>query len=122
MLVDDSPDVREVARLSLEQVGGYTVHICDSGESALELAKTVTPDLLLLDVMMPGMDGPALLRALKERDKFVDVPVIFLTAKDDQGELESLKSLGVAAVIGKPFNPVSLPDRIREIWESTRKT
>ncbi|MEE8119642.1 MAG: response regulator [Gammaproteobacteria bacterium] len=121
MLVDDSQDVRELARISLEQVGGFTVYICDSGESALKLAETVTPDLLLLDVMMPEMDGPELLQALKQRDNFAAVPVVFLTAIEDKSELEAFKPLGVVAVIGKPFNPVSLPDRIREVWQATQK-
>ncbi len=115
--IDDEADIRQVARLALETVGGFTVESCASGAEALERVKEFDPDLILLDVMMPGLDGPATFRALRELPDLGEVPVIFVTAKAMPSELERFRDMGAAGVIAKPFDPMTLPDQLREIWD-----
>jgi len=81
LYVEDEPDIREVAMLALEAVGGFTLQVCSSGQEALDTVGAFKPDLILLDVMMPGMDGPSTLKALQKLPEAADVPVIFMTAK-----------------------------------------
>jgi CheY-like chemotaxis protein len=114
--VDDEPDIREVAKLSLEDVGGFTVEVCSSGAEAIERAAAVPPDLILLDVMMPGMDGPATLKALRDNAQTVAIPVVFMTAKVQAREIETLKGLGAVGVIAKPFDPLQLAEQVRVLW------
>ena len=116
MYVEDEPDIQAVAQLALEAVGGYTVKLCSSGKEALGAAGEFSPDLILLDVMMPGMDGPTTLRALRTMPAVANVPVIFLTAKVQPSEVANLKSLGALDVIAKPFDPMTLSSRVLEIW------
>ena len=116
LMVEDEPDIQAVARLALESVGGFEVHCCDSGNAALELAPALMPDLILLDVMMPGMDGIRTLQALRERPALATIPVIFMTAKVQARELAHYRSLGAMDVIAKPFDPMTLSDQIRSIW------
>ena len=118
--IDDEADIRQVARLALETVGGFTVESCASGSEALERVGEFNPDLILLDVMMPGLDGPATFRALRELPDLRDVPVIFVTAKAMPSELERFRDMGAAGVIAKPFDPMTLPDQLREIWDEKR--
>jgi len=120
VLVDDEPDIREVAKLALGAVGGFTVHTCDSGAAALAQIPGQQPDLVLLDVMMPAMDGPTLLLKLRETPNTRDIPVIFMTAKAQREEVEKLKNLGALGVITKPFDPMGLADVIRGIWQKGR--
>ncbi len=117
LYVEDDPDIQAVARLALEAVGGFTVKICSSGQAAIDEAEAFDPDLLLLDVMMPGMDGPATLRALRAIPALAEVPAIYMTAKIRPEEIESLRAQGAVDVITKPFDPMTLPDRIRAIAE-----
>lgn len=117
MLVEDEEDIRAVAELALEAVGGFNLRTCDSGRKALEQLAEFCPQLILLDVMMPEMDGPSTLRAIKETGDFADVPAIFMTAKVQPEEVNEYLSLGAVAVIPKPFDPMTLSDHIREIWE-----
>ena len=115
-LVDDEPDIRAIARLALETVGGFTVEACNSGQEALLRASEFGPDLFLLDVMMPGMDGPETLRALRALPGFEATPVIFMTAKAMAPEIQKYKGLGALDVIPKPFDPMTLSDQIKAIW------
>jgi len=117
LFVEDQEDIQAVARIALETVGGFTVEICSNGSLALTRALEFKPDLLLLDVMMPGMDGPETLKKLRELKQTADTPVIFMTAKVQQNEVESLMKLGARGVISKPFDPMKLADSIREILE-----
>ena len=116
MYVEDEPDIQAVARVALQAVGGFTVQICSSGEEALREVSRFQPDLILLDVMMPGMDGPGTLAALRALPGFEDIPVAFMTAKVQPSEVEHYKSLGALDVVAKPFDPMKLADQIRLIW------
>ncbi|WP_111497049.1 MULTISPECIES: response regulator [Marinobacter] len=118
LYVEDEPDIRAVAELALEAVGGFTVKLCASGEQALAEAEDFSPQLILLDVMMPGMDGPETLRALRQRPALEDVPVVFMTAKVQPAELDGYLALGAAGTIPKPFDPMTLADSVRTIWQS----
>lgn len=115
--VDDEPDIREIARLALEEVGGFTVESCASGAQAIEKAPAFDPDVILLDVMMPGMSGPEVLEALRTRPETSGIPVIFMTAKVQASEIEALTELGAIGVIEKPFDPMTMSGQVAEIWD-----
>jgi two-component system, OmpR family, response regulator len=121
LYVDDEPDIRAVAKMALENVGGFTVLICASGAEALQRAAEFAPDLILLDVMMPEMDGPATLAALRRLPALAATPVLFFTAKVQTGEVEQFKSLGALDVVPKPFKPMLLSQTLRDIWERAVK-
>lgn len=116
MYVDDEPDVRKVAKISLELVGGFTLCLCGSGREAVAAAEEFNPDLVLLDVMMPEMDGPTTLMALRGIEAFASTPVIFMTAKAQPAEIRRYRELGAIDVITKPFQPMQLPDQLRQLW------
>lgn len=118
LYAEDEPDIQAVAKLALEMVGGFTVKICSTGEEALREAAAFAPDMILLDVMMPGIDGPATLKGLREQPALAAVPVAFMTAKVQPTEISHYKSLGALDVIAKPFDPMTLADKIRAIWET----
>lgn len=118
MLVDDEPDIRTIAELSLSSVGGWKVISAASGAEALTKLGSERPDLVLLDVMMPDMDGPTVLQQLRERKDVGSLPVIFMTAKVQRREVDQYLALGACGVIGKPFDPMQLPDEIRRIVRS----
>jgi len=115
LVVDDDPDIRRIAALSLERIGGYRVVLAACGEDALALAARDTPDLVLLDVSMPAMDGPETLRALRAVPGLDRVPVVFFTATSSDVEVARLLALGAAGVIAKPFDVAELPRRVRAI-------
>ncbi len=117
LYVEDEPDIQTVARLSLESLGGFTLEVCSSGEEALAKAPLFQPDLILLDVMMPGMDGPTTFRRLQEIPALAGVPVVFMTAKAQPQEIQHFQELGALGVITKPFDPMALPSQVRAIWE-----
>lgn len=117
MCVEDEPDIRSVVKLALEAVGGYSVLLCGSGKEAIEKGAAFAPDFILLDAMMPGMDGPSTLKALREIPALANVPVAFMTAKVQSSEIAAFKALGALDVIGKPFNPRTLADTVKSIWE-----
>jgi CheY-like chemotaxis protein len=117
LYVEDDMDVQAIARMSLEMVGGYEVTICSSGMEALAYLTENTPDIILLDVMMPDLDGPATLLAIRSDPRLAQIPVAFVTAKVQPGEVQQYLSLGALEVIAKPFDPMELPARVREIWE-----
>ena len=116
LYVEDEADIRLVAKMALEAVGGYEVFACESGAEAIAKAPTAKPDLLLLDVMMPGMDGPTTLKALRETFAIEATPVIFMTAKVQPGEVAQYKALGALDVIAKPFDPMQVSAQIHRIW------
>ncbi|KAF0676480.1 response regulator [Profundibacterium mesophilum] len=114
--VDDDSDIRTIAKIALETVGGFEVLQCDSGQKALESAEGFDPDLILLDVMMPGMDGEDTLRSLRQVDRLRDTPAIFMTAKANTASRERLLAAGAFDVIVKPFDPMTLASEISETW------
>ncbi|WP_457281712.1 response regulator [Polaromonas sp. P5_D5] len=116
LYVEDEPDIRMVAQMALEAVGGFTVIACASGQEALDAAPGAGADLLLLDVMMPGMDGPSTLKGLRALPATADTPVIFMTAKVQAAEVAVYKGLGAMEVIPKPFDPMELSSQIQRIW------
>lgn len=118
LYVEDEPDIQAVARMALEMVGGFEVKVCSSGEEALREAEHFAPDMILLDVMMPGMDGPSTLEALRRNPSLADTPVAFMTAKVQPAEVAHYKSLGARGVIAKPFDPMTLAGQVRELWQS----
>lgn len=117
LMVEDDPDIRSIAHLSLTAVGGFTVALCASGEEALAQAEAFAPDLILLDVMMPGLDGPATLAALRARPALAGVPALFMTAKVQPQEVIHYRELGALDVVAKPFDPMALPGQLRALWE-----
>ncbi|MBD3669575.1 MAG: response regulator [Gammaproteobacteria bacterium] len=116
LYVEDEPDIQAVTKLALEEIGDFTLEVCSNGDEALEKAVSFAPDLLLLDVMMPGMDGPTTLKALREINEIASTPAIFMTAKVQPHEVEEYKALGAIDVIAKPFDPMTLSDNLRDIW------
>ena len=114
--IEDDPDIRAVTEMVLENLGGFTLNVCNGGLSALQSAPLFKPDLILLDVMMPGMDGIEVLNKFKNIPELAATPVIFMTAKGQRHEVEGYKKLGAADVISKPYDPMKLVDRIVEIW------
>lgn len=118
LFVEDEPDIQAVASIALRDVGGFTIEVCSSGQEALQKAADFCPDLLLLDVMMPDMDGPSTLEALRQLDVTRDTPAIFMTAKVQTHEVEHFKSIGAVDVVAKPFDPMTLAQTLREIWQA----
>lgn len=116
MLVDDEPDIRTVAGMALEMVGRVSVRVCGSGAEALKSVDEFKPQLVLLDVMMPDMDGPGVLAALRARPGSAGIPVIFLTAKAQPEEIEKLRALGAIDILAKPFDPMTLTNDVRAAW------
>jgi CheY-like chemotaxis protein len=116
LFVEDDPDIQAVGRLALEVVGGFQVVSCSAGHEALRVAPTFAPDLILLDVMMPVMDGPETLRQLRALEATRAIPIVFMTAKVQRHEVEQYLALGAVNVIAKPFDPMLLAAAIREIW------
>lgn len=117
LFVEDDPDIQVVATLALESLGGFSVASCGSGSEALSRFGEIAPDLVLLDVMMPGMDGPATLEALR-RLPSGDVPVVFMTARVQAHEIARYREMGAADVIAKPFDPMTLAETVQTIWRS----
>ena len=116
LIVEDDPDIQTVARMALEAIGGFTVETSNSGKEALVKAPAFQPDLILLDVMMPEMDGPTTLKELRKMPALEATPVVFCTAKAMPSELEQYEALGSAGVVAKPFDPMTLADQVRAIW------
>ncbi|PAV25962.1 hypothetical protein CF392_08295 [Tamilnaduibacter salinus] len=116
LCIEDEVDIRTVVDLALSTVGAFTVRLCDSGDGAVDAARDFRPDLILLDVMMPGMDGPQTLAALKGDPELSGIPVVFMTAKVQPYEVEEYLQQGAIDVIAKPFDPMTLADRVSTIW------
>lgn len=122
LLVDDDPGIAEVASLALSRVGGFDVRVTDRAEEALEIASSGNLSCVILDVMMPKVDGPTLFRRLRELSACANLPIIFLTAKVQTHEVERLMALGAAGVISKPFDPMTLPSQVTEILETSSRS
>lgn len=120
LYVEDEPDIQMVARVALENVGGFELMICSSGKEAIEKALAFNPDLFLLDVMMPEMDGPTTLKELRKIPQLAKTPVMFMTAKVQPQEVNFLESLNIAHVIAKPFDPMGLSTTIRNAWSKIK--
>lgn len=114
LYVEDEEDIREMTEFALEDEG-FELVMCSSGQEALVLAPDVSPDLLLLDMMMPGMDGLTTAARLKEFPHLANVPLIFMTAKVQPNEVEHYREMGASGVIPKPFDAMELPEKIRQI-------
>ncbi len=115
LCVDDDPDARALLEIALATVGGFELRFCASGDHALEAVRDFAPDLVILDVKMPGRDGPATLDALRKHQNGRDCPVIFLTAVVQPETLEPLGEADAVAIVTKPFDPMTLADRVREL-------
>ena len=115
--VEDDEDIQRIVRLSLEKVGKMTVEVVSDPTLAIEAIKAFQPDLVMLDWMMPKMDGPTLFREMKQRPEISALPVVFITAKASQRELDELTALGAVGTISKPFSPKDLPEQLRQIWK-----
>jgi CheY-like chemotaxis protein len=115
LLVDDEPHIRRIGELSLKGVGKWIAVLASSGAEALTIAEQQKPDLILLDVMMPGMDGPATLQLLRASEATAGIPVIFMTAKVQKHEVDKYLAAGAVGVIPKPFDPMALPAQILQI-------
>lgn len=116
LYVEDDGDIRTICTFALENLGGFVVEACESGMDALAKAVAFAPDLLLLDVMMPELDGPTTLQRLRALPVTASTPVIFMTAKVQPQEVERYRGMGAIDVISKPFDPMSLSETIRAIW------
>ena len=114
--VEDDEDIQRIVRLSLEKVGKLTVDVVGDPTVAIEAMIKFKPDLVLLDWMMPVLDGPALFRVMKSRPETSALPVVFITAKAGQRDMDELLAMGAAGTISKPFSPKDLPDQLRAIW------
>jgi CheY-like chemotaxis protein len=115
LIVDDEDDIREVAQVSLETVAGWEVVTARSGSEGVAQAAAHRPEAILLDVMMPDLDGPATLQLLQRHEATRDIPVIFLTAKVQAADRRGLADLGVASLIPKPFDPLRLAHQVAEV-------
>jgi two-component system OmpR family response regulator len=113
LLVEDEDDIREVAQMALELDPDFEVRVCSGGEDALGIAREWRPDLILLDVMMPGLDGPQTLVRLRGQPETASAVVVFITARTQSGERKSLEAMGVAGIIAKPFDPMALSAIVR---------
>jgi len=117
LIVDDEPRYVRLVEINL-QTEGYQVRTASNGQEAVEAVAADQPDLILLDVMMPDMDGPATLRRLRELPHLMSTPVIFMTAKVRASEVGEYQAMGALGVIAKPFDPMTLADQIRDILKT----
>lgn len=117
LVIDDEDDIRSIAALCLGRLGGFDVLEASDGRAGVALAKSERPDAILLDVAMPGLDGPATLAALRAQPETATTLTIFLTAKVLTTEVDRLLGFGAQAVLAKPFDPLALPDEVRRLIE-----
>lgn len=120
LYVDDEADIRTIVQFAFEDEEGFELKVCSSGQEALDTVADYRPALVLLDVMMPGMDGPTTLQRLHVQSGLAQLPVAFVTAKVQPQEVAHLKSLGAVDVIAKPFDPMALADKVRSLWQGVR--
>ncbi len=116
--VEDDEDIQRIVRLALERIGGLTVDVVADPGTAIERMVAFQPDLVVLDWMMPGIDGPTLFRRMRDHPATRHLPVVFITAKASERELQELRALGAAGMLSKPFSPKDLPGQLRAIWNS----
>jgi two-component system, OmpR family, response regulator len=115
--VEDEPDIQAIVQIALGAIGGLQVTIFSSGHEAIAKAIDAAPQLFVLDVMMPGLDGPGTLRLLREQPPLKNVPAIFMTAKAQPQEIAALLQQGAIAVVSKPFDPLQLANELRGHWQ-----
>jgi CheY-like chemotaxis protein len=121
LYVEDDPDIQAIVRIALETVGRFQLRVCSTGREAIDALGEFRPDFVLLDVMMPGLDGPETLARIRAQDGFADVPAAFCTAKVQPQDVARLRALGACDVIAKPFDPMTLATRLRGLYaEATR--
>jgi two-component system OmpR family response regulator len=116
--VEDDEDIQRIVRMSLEKVGKMTVEVVGDPLVAIERMTAFKPELVMLDWMMPGLDGPALFRKMREVEATKNLPVVFITAKASQRELDELRTMGAIGTISKPFSPKDLPEQLRALWNA----
>jgi two-component system, OmpR family, response regulator len=116
--VEDDEDIQRIVRMSLERLGKMTVDIVSDPTMAIEAISAFKPDLVMLDWMMPKMDGPTLYREMRQHAQTRGLPVVFITAKAAQRDLDELMAMGAVATISKPFSPKDLPEQLRGIWRN----
>ncbi len=114
LYIEDEADIRSVAQIALENIGGLNTLCCASGPEGLAAIVNFAPQLILLDVMMPGMDGPSVLEEIRRQHPLI--PVVFITAKVQPAEVDQLMALGAIAVITKPFQAITLAEQLKELW------
>jgi two-component system OmpR family response regulator len=117
LLVEDDSDMQYLAMLALSQVGGFKVNVCSNGYEALEIVNKAHPQMILLDVMMPELDGPATLQKLRMNPATANIPIVFLTASTQEKDIERYKKLGALDIIPKPINPVTISQHLLDIWK-----
>lgn len=117
LYVDDEPDIREIAEMALSLDPAFEVRLAASGAEALAILDEWRPDIALLDVMMPEIDGPSLLKMMRERENSATIPVAFVTARAQPSELQNFATLDAVGVIAKPFDPMTLASKVRALIE-----
>lgn len=117
LYAEDEPDIQSIAQMSLEMMGGYEIHTCQDGQQAIDTVPSFQPDLLLFDVMMPHKDGPTAFKEIRSIAGFENIPVVFMTAKVQNHEIKEYLDMGAIDVISKPFDPMSLAESIKAIWQ-----
>lgn len=122
LIIDDEDDIRAIAEISLRSVGGLETLVASSGADGISRARDEQPDLILLDVMMPGMDGMQTLERLRADETTASIPVIFMTARVQKHEADNYLDLGAIGVLAKPFNPMELTSEVRQLFEAAVRT
>ena len=122
LTVDDAGDVQRTVKIALERVGGIRVHACTDSERAIEMAHEVVPDLILLDYVMPALDGVTLFKRFQADSALAQIPVVFLTASATALGIKELKTLGAAGIVLKPFSVHELPRQLSKIWDGLNTT
>lgn len=117
--VEDEPDIRFLTEMSLEAIGGFDVASYETGHEALQKMEAFNPDLILLDVMMPEMSGPEILRRLLKEKTLKNIPVVFITAKSSRSDIDEMMADGAIGVISKPYDPMTLADEVRFLWSNS---
>jgi two-component system, OmpR family, response regulator len=117
LCIDDDPDILQIVELTLKALGGFEVSTHPGGAEAIAAAASCRPDLILLDVMMPELDGPAVLELLHSEAATQSIPVAFMTARVEAADVEEYLASGCAGVIAKPFNPATLAGEVRALWK-----
>ena len=118
LYVDDDADIGEIVHMSLSLDGDLLVSVCDGGDCALTQMRDARPDLVMLDVMMPGMDGPSILARMRADAALAHIPVIFMTAKASSSEVARFRDMSAIGVIAKPFDPMALGRRVKALWKT----
>lgn len=121
LYVEDEPSIQRLVQVALQQLGGYEVVLCSDGSEAVGLIEVDPPDFVLLDVMMPGLDGPNTLAAIRASELGGNLPIAFITAKAQPDEIQRLLDLGAVGVIVKPFNPMTLSSEVEALWQKFKQ-